>query len=262
MNGKRKRLFLATAAAVLIGFGHSVLPVFAVDTAVFIPESSYLVDKAGTLTMKIDGGRRIRVKIEKHTLEGILPYYDTLLEKDGVYHFTLDSCDFNWDTQGYESSFTIKVIDEKDTACTYTLSDQIVIDPGFSYDISHTQYEWNLVSIEGDTQKVTAVSSETEAVENIWYGKTEVTMEYLPYTLGDVDGNGKIEVEDACKVLQYYAQKSAGLAPVFTDGTSVQAENIAFSAADVTKDNHIDVQDACLILKNYAVVSAGLDPIF
>ena len=49
--------------------------------------------------MTISGDRDVRVKIEKDTLDGVITYYDTTLENDGTYDFTLDSCEYNVNTE-------------------------------------------------------------------------------------------------------------------------------------------------------------------
>lgn len=262
MKQKKQHIALALAAAILTGAVLPAIGVSAEETPIAIPESSYLMDKTGTLSMTVQGGRTLRVKIEKNTLDGVISYYDTILEEDGVYNFTLDSCEYNLDTQAYDSSFTITVLDEKDSDCTYTLQDQLVIDPGFSQEITYTQYDWKVVSVEGEARDVVPYATAATAVNQMWYGTVEVTLQYVPYTLGDVNNDGKIDTFDAYETLLYYAKNSAGFTAQFTDGTSVQAENAAFSAADVTKDGKIDTMDAYYILLYYARVSAGYDPIW
>lgn len=71
------------------------------------------------------------------------------------------------------------------------------------------------------------------------------------FKLGDVDGNGMIEVADAVLVLTYYAKSAAGI-PVTIDSRS----------ADVNGDGIIDVTDAVGILTYYARQAAGLPPTF
>ena len=71
------------------------------------------------------------------------------------------------------------------------------------------------------------------------------------FKLGDVDGNGMIEVTDAVLVLTYYAKSAAGIA-VTIDSRS----------ADVNQDGIVDVVDAVGILTYYARQAAGLPPTF
>ena len=71
------------------------------------------------------------------------------------------------------------------------------------------------------------------------------------FKLGDVDGNGMIEVADAVLVLTYYAKSAAGI-----------PSTIDFRLADVNRDEKIDVADAVGILTYYARQAAGLPPTF
>jgi hypothetical protein len=71
------------------------------------------------------------------------------------------------------------------------------------------------------------------------------------FKLGDVDGNGMIEVADAVLVLTYYAKSAAGI-----------AVTIDSRLADVNGDSIVDVADAVGILTYYAKQAAGLPPTF
>lgn len=83
---------------------------------------------------------------------------------------------------------------------------------------------------------------------------------YLPavtepiYTLGDVDGDGKVAVEDAVATLTEYARVSAALGGQLTPAQK--------TAADTDRDGTISVEDAVRILSYYARQSAGLDASF
>ena len=87
---KRQRLLAALTAAGMTAAAVPAVAVFA-DDSVAVTPSKYLQDQKGTLTMTVSGDRDVRVKIEKDTLDGVITYYDTTLENDGTYDFTLDS---------------------------------------------------------------------------------------------------------------------------------------------------------------------------
>lgn len=91
---KRQRLLAALTAAGMTAAAVPAVAVFA-DDSVAVTPSKYLQDQKGTLTMTVSGDRDVRVKIEKDTLDGVITYYDTTLENDGTYDFTLDSCEYN-----------------------------------------------------------------------------------------------------------------------------------------------------------------------
>ena len=57
------------------------------------------------------------------------------------------------------------------------------------------------------------------------------------YLLGDVNGDGVVDTQDAIKVVQYYLQKNP--------------ENFILKAADVTKSGDIDTNDAIQIIKMF-----------
>jgi len=57
------------------------------------------------------------------------------------------------------------------------------------------------------------------------------------YLLGDVNGDGVVDTQDAIKVVQYYLQKNP--------------DNFILKAADVTKSGAIDTQDAIQIIRMY-----------
>ncbi|MGN0631315.1 MAG: dockerin type I repeat-containing protein [Ruminococcus sp.] len=227
--------------------------------AIEIEPSKYLADNAGFLSVNVNGGRAIRVKIEKNTPDGNFMYYNTLLEKDGTYVFTLDSCEYNIDTGEYDSDFTFSVIDENDTACSFAMTEKVVADPGFSLDISDTQYYFTINSIESAERNVSAEIVPDKTDNGILSGSADISMEYIPYVLGDVNGDGTINLLDASAAVSYYAKSSAGISAEFTDGTSAMSENAAFAAADITKDMKIDINDAVYILRYYAIKSAGME---
>lgn len=70
------------------------------------------------------------------------------------------------------------------------------------------------------------------------------------YTLGDVDMNGDISVDDASSVLTQYANHAAGNGNVFNV--------LARRACDVDENGEISVDDASIILEFYAKHAAGL----
>ena len=71
-------------------------------------------------------------------------------------------------------------------------------------------------------------------------------------TMGDVDGNRKIDASDAAIVLRAYAQISTGRDPGLDDRQK--------TAADVNGDEKIDASDSADILVYYSAVSTGKTP--
>ena len=99
------------------------------------------------------------------------------------------------------------------------------------------------------TSKTTATTTTTPIATTTSALTTTTTAP--AFKLGDVDGNGMIEVADAVSVLTHYAKSAAGI-PSTIDSRS----------ADVNQDGKIDVADAVEILTCYARQAAGLKPSF
>lgn len=79
-----------------------------------------------------------------------------------------------------------------------------------------------------------------------------------PYTLGDVNQDDVISVEDARLALQYYASTAASLD--FRLHPQIVTHNAGISAADIDGDGLVTVQDATAILSYYAQQAAGAEP--
>ena len=222
---KRQRLLAALTAAGMTAAAVPAVAVFA-DDSVAVTPSKYLQDQKGTLTMTVSGDRDVRVKIEKDTLDGVITYYDTTLENDGTYDFTLDSCEYNVNTETYDSSFTVSVWDKADSSCSYTEEHLVVMDPGFTQNVERSQFDWNLT---------------------------------LPYTLGDVDNDGFIDSTDVFELLLYVAKKSSGQKnATFTGDASSMAETVAANAADIDKSGDMDSTDLYYLLYYIALNGAGV----
>lgn len=100
--------------------------------------------------------------------------------------------------------------------------------------------------------QTTAITTTSTTTTTTPFTTTSTTTTTAPaFKLGDVDGNGMIEVTDAVLVLTYYAKSAAGI-----------AVTIDPRLADVNQDGIVDVVDAVGILTYYARQAAGLPPTF
>ena len=70
--------------------------------------------------------------------------------------------------------------------------------------------------------------------------------------------DGDVDLDDAVEVLRFYAEKGAGLDPIF--GSTQEEHELIFPLADVDADGSVTLQDAALILSYSAWKGAGLDP--
>ena len=97
---------------------------------------------------------------------------------------------------------------------------------------------------------------------------TAYTKKLLIGKKGDANLDGKVDVEDAVSVLQYYAKKSAGLQPSMNHTFTEDQHILSYFLADIdtcsqnqgADGGKIDVEDAVQILTYYAQQSAGLEP--
>ncbi len=120
------------------------------------------------------------------------------------------------------------------------------------------RYVPQTTGVTGSTTTTTTTTTTTMLTTSTASKTTATTTSVLTTTttapafkLGDVDGNGMIEVTDAVLVLTYYAKSAAGI-----------AVTIDPRLADVNQDGIVDVADAVGILTYYARQAAGLPPTF
>lgn len=229
-----------------------------------IPESDSLskipTERTGTVTVSVDGSRDIRVRIDKQTEEGVISYYNTLLTEEGSYAFTLDCNEYDIDSKSYFSDFLVTILDEKDSGCAFH-GKAVVHDVGYHPgEITASRYTWDVASIEGETRDSSVTELAGSVADTIYTERNTVYLQYIDYTLGDVDNDGNITLADAYQALMYSSLKAIGKTPAFTDGSSVRDENAAFSAADVDKNLEIELADAYKILMYNSIAAIGGTP--
>lgn len=266
-----------------VGFlGMMPTPVIAAETPAVIemPYASSLTAKDGSIRVVLQDSRKVHVTIQKMTQEGSDAYYDVVLDPTQSsaatteYAFYLDCCEYNLSTASYVSTYQLTIADESTPEAVYTEKEIAIFDPHFSEAVDTTCYRYAVTMLEGTTGGVVATVPKENISNGVRTVENQVTLRYIPQTtaittttttsttstttttvpvfkLGDVDGNGMIEVTDAVLVLTYYAKSAAGIA-VTIDSRS----------ADVNQDGIVDVVDAVGILTYYARQAAGLPPTF
>ena len=266
-----------------VGFlGMMPTPANAADTPAVIemPYASSLTAKDGSIRVVLQDSRKVHVTIQKMTQEGSDAYYDVILDPTQSsadtteYVFYLDCCEYNLSTPSYVSTYQLTIADESTPEAVYTEADIAIFDPHFSEAVNTTCYRYAVTMLEGTTGGVIATVPKESISNGVRTVENQVTLRYVPQTtaitttttttttstttttapafkLGDVDGNGMIEVADAVLVLTYYAKSAAGI-----------PSTIDFRLADVNRDEKIDVADAVGILTYYARQAAGLPPTF
>lgn len=276
----------AVGCLLAVGFlGQMPTPVIAAETPAVIemPYASSLTAKDGSIRVVLSDSRKVHVIIQKMTQEGSDAYYDVVLDPTQShadtteYVFYLDCCEYNLDTASYVSTYQLTIADESTPEAVYTEADIAIFDPHFSEAVDTTCYRYAVTMLEGTTGGVIATVPKENISDGVRTVENQVTLRYVPqvtsttvftttaatttttmttttepaFKLGDVDGNGRIEVADAVLVLTYYAKSAAGI-----------AVTIDSRLADVNKDGKIDVADAVGILTYYARQAAGLPPTF
>lgn len=276
----------AVGCLLAVGFlGQMPTPAVAAETPAVIemPYASSLTAKDGSIRVVLQDSRKVHVIIQKMTQEGSDTYYDVVLDPTQSsadtteYVFYLDCCEYNLDTASYVSTYQLTIADESTPEAVYTEADIAIFDPHFSEAVDTTCYRYAVTMLEGTTGGVIATVPKENISDGVRTVENQVTLRYVPqvtsttvftttaatttttmttttepaFKLGDVDGNGRIEVADAVLVLTYYAKSAAGI-----------AVTIDSRLADVNKDGKIDVADAVGILTYYARQAAGLPPTF
>lgn len=223
-----------------------------------MPYAASMIDMHGSIRILLKGNRKVNVNIQKQTQEGSDLYYDTILDPTQSktdtteYVFYLDCCEYNLNTESYVSTYKLKISDLATETASYQEQAITIVDPGFSESVQITNYNYNVTMLKGETGGVIATVPKKSVVDGIQTVENSITLRYAAGNqLGDPDGDGDINVEDAVMVLNYYAMCSAGL----------EAE-IDLYAADVNGDGVIGVEDAVEILTYYARKAAGLSPSF
>lgn len=261
-----------------VGFlGMMPTPAIAAETSAVIemPYASSLTAKDGSIRVVLQDSRKVHVTIQKMTQEGSDAYYDVVLDPTQSsaatteYVFYLDCCEYNLSTASYVSTYQLTIADESTPEAVYTETDISIFDPHFSDTVNTTCYRYAVTMLEGTTGGVIATVPKENISNGVRTVENQVTLRYIPQTtaitttsttttttapvfkLGDVDGNGMIEVTDAVLVLTYYAKSAAGI-----------AVTIDPRLADVNQDGIVDVVDAVGILTYYARQAAGLPPTF
>lgn len=107
---------------------------------------------------------------------------------------------------------------------------------------SFKSLQYKLSADEKDSDKPWEIVSDKDGVKEIVFHLNKTL-------LGDVDGSGAVDAEDASLVLKEYARTSTT-----NKGTFTPAQN---KAADVNGDTAVNADDASSILKYYALTSAG-----
>lgn len=99
---------------------------------------------------------------------------------------------------------------------------------------------------------------------------TDYTKTLLIGKKGDTNLDGKVDVDDAVLVLQYYAKKAAGLEPTLLEQATNEEEILSYFLSDIdtcsqnqgADGGELSVEDAVQTLTYYAQAAAGNHPVW
>lgn len=256
-----KKRFVAALFTVVSAIQIINIDSFAMDDTVFsikkemipLEEGVSLHDISGKIYFHMENEGSINVSLEKIEPEGVFCFYDANIKNeksidDITYCMLLSHCEYLVDNGEYASYYTLKIVSSMDNGSSY--SRKIVIkDPDFE-NISDCEYHFYITMKPSDNSGYKVLSSnEFVSSDNVFISEHHIELDYL--NSGDVDGNGKIDIQDAIDTLKLYSMSAAQL-PI-DDFTEAQKK-----AADVNRDGKVDIIDAIEILRIYSENAAGI----
>lgn len=262
---KKTLAVILAALLCLVALPITSMHAAAEDVTTFTYEDSLgTAYQTGKFTVTFSGTRALRVIVQKETDENTILVYDELLEDGGTYVFILDCCEYDYEEQKegqtYTDSYTIIIEDEEDPKCAFTQTDIIVPDPGFSDIYTGASYTWTVESVEAEEREVVSEGTDVTTVDGVMTGSTTVTLSYIDFTKGDVDGDGEVTLNDAVIATTYYVNSASQVEWYFTEVVTAQSEIAAFSAADIDTDDEITFSDCSAILSYYVTEAGGGTP--
>lgn len=150
----------------------------------------------------------------------------------------------------YSSSYSIEIsVPQNKGNAAYTESSMLIADYHTESDVTgKTRYQYTVSFAQKDVSPITVTENDAVITDGSATLDRQIQFLWSPYTLGDVDENGIINLSDVYTILTYYAQNCAmGSLP----------DDANFKAADVNGDETITIFDAFATLTYYAKASAG-----
>lgn len=213
----------------------------------------------------------VHINITKHSNENPILYYDTELmpQEDGSakrYIFWVNQSELPTDPSyefgeyaytsqlsehTYSSSYTVTLSVPKTEENVYKESSVVILDTHEEAHITggtHYTYDISFSEEMNEPYALLDSSAEINAENSTANARRSICLLWKPYTLGDIDNNDAINMEDAFGILTYYAHLAAGSTP---------PDNIRPEAADVDKDGAVTMDDAFLVLQYYSRLAAG-----
>ncbi len=178
----------------------------------------------------------------------------------------------------------LSAVDGADYACFYAHDNKMItagaMGQTYTCDVSYTDGTSENTDVTGAVNAGTSPSQLMASEDGTYFasavpvycGDTQITdadgdttAKVLIGVKGDVDLSGKVDLEDASRVLSYYAEKAAGLEASLTDDPDSELETLAFFLADTDTQSQskeqggvLDLTDASNILSYYASTAADI----
>ena len=237
-----------TAAAVMTSSAVMQLCSFAVDEAAEqTPVFGYFNknDVNGRVLIQLPEGATAVAEITFDSPEGLAePYYSSELAESGSYSFLIEGRD-NTDDDYRSYNLVITVTGGEYGVTSSPYIETFTVPDGNDNPDSFKELSY-VFTIDGeDTGNEWDVSEDENGVKNI-----ALHLDFI--TLGDVDGNRRVDSSDASSVLAEYASLSTVGESTFNSRQKI--------AADVNKDNMVNASDASSILVYYSSASTGGTP--
>lgn len=218
-----------------------------------LEEGISLLDTSGKIYFHIENQGALNISLDKIEPEGVFRFYNTNIRNekstnDTIYYMLLSHCEYLVDSSQYASYYNLNISSSMDDNSYYNQNITIK-DPDFE-NISESEYHFYITMKPSDNSGYKVLSSnEYISSDNIFISEQYIELDYL--NLGDVNGNGRIDIQDAVTTLNIYALRAAGM-PV-DDFTEAQIKN-----ADINSDGKVNASDATEILRIYAENAAGI----
>ncbi|WP_302338672.1 dockerin type I domain-containing protein [uncultured Ruminococcus sp.] len=147
----------------------------------------------------------------------------------------------------YNSAYTVSLSASDDV--TYADTNVVIADNSYETGVSgKTTYSYDVVYSEETEEAVTVLDSKTTLIGGAASCATTLQLRWAPYTLGDVNGDGNIDLDDSFAILAYYSKVAAGSQP---------PADVEAKAANVDGDGAVSLDDAFLVLQYYSKTAAG-----
>lgn len=235
-----KKIKNIVSGLICIGMLSSVCSITANAQKTPLPQKD-MQDPKGSIKVNISGTGGAEIIIEKETPEGLLKFYDEKTEKNDAYTFLLEAGEYSFEGRDYISSYTITFKSLADPKAVAKISNVQIADDGYETSVNDSHIKYDVTFNKSSTRSVNQNITPPQLLNGIYESSGTIEINYKPFTVGDVNGDEKIDSKDAVRILQDYAS--------FLTSNKYSLD---VDTADVNGDEKIDSKDAVRVLIYYA----------